>query len=284
MEVAARLPRREQSDGHGAQQRDACGKKKHRPAEGRRDVTRQLDGIERVQGVDAPLREQQRPAAAGEAEQQRLGAVEPRLLDAPGAERGAHGEFRAAAVEPDEQEVGDVDAGDELHEHHGAEHDEQRRAQVAEEFFAQGRDVGGVILARVRVRLGDGRAGGGQLGVGRGERGAGPQQADGVVPAPAAGVPSIAVAHGCGHRHRNPDAGVVGDAAKTRRQDADHGAVGVVEPDGLADNPGPRAETGAPEFVAKQHDAGAARGGILLGAEEAALRRGHAERGGNSWR
>ena len=58
------------------------------------------------------------------------------------------GDLAPAAGGADEQQVGDVGAGDQQHEADGADQHEQRRAHVADERLAQRLDAEAAVLAR----------------------------------------------------------------------------------------------------------------------------------------
>ena len=63
---------------------------------------------------------------ASERQHQRFGEELPNDRRARRAERGANADFLRAMRRAVEQQVGDVGAGDEQHEEHGAEHREQQ--------------------------------------------------------------------------------------------------------------------------------------------------------------
>ena len=65
---------------------------------------------------------------------------------AAGAQGDAHGDFALPRFGTREQKVGDVGAGDQQHEGDGAEQDQQRLVNIAEEFVIQRGDFDGAAL------------------------------------------------------------------------------------------------------------------------------------------
>ncbi len=94
--------------------------------------------------MHGPHRQHQTGKTAGGREHEALGE---QLRDDPSparAERGADGDFTGPRGGAREQQVGDVDARDQQHEHHGAEEHEQGPTYVSDEHVEQRLDANGV--------------------------------------------------------------------------------------------------------------------------------------------
>jgi hypothetical protein len=171
-----------------------------------------------------------------------------------------------ARPRPGEQQVRDVRAGDEQHDAHGGEHEQQRRAVAAGERLAHAdRRRPEHLSSRRGLRLRHRR----QLAARRLRRGAGPQPADGA-------DPRSARRH---HERREdlPRVAVADDGeAEVARHHADDGVGHAVEPHRLAEYVAPAAEPPLPEPVAQHHHGGRAAH-LLVRRERAAEHRARAE-------
>ena len=103
------------------------------------------------ENLDPPNGKQQPETGAEQTEHHAFSEKLPDQPAAAGAECGANGHFRLARGRAGEQQVGDVDAGNQEHEAYGAEQHEYRPADVAHHRLEQ-RDSGEVQPC-VRVRV-----------------------------------------------------------------------------------------------------------------------------------
>ena len=110
----------------------------------------------------AQRRDAQPRDAAGGREHQAFGQHLAHQAAALGAERGAQADLALARRAARQQQVGDVDAGDEQHQRDRADQREQRRAQLADQLFLQREDhhrAAGIELRLFLLELGvDGSA------------------------------------------------------------------------------------------------------------------------------
>ena len=188
----------------------------------------------------------------------------------PGAHGDANGEFTLAAGGADEEQIGDVGAGDEQDEADGSEQDEERGAHVADDAVAQGLDGEAFFGAHVAVGIAAAKLVGGelQLSVGLGERDAGLKACGGEKKVALVGAVGVDL-------EGQPDVGFrIGDEGLA--EDSDDGVGLVAERERGADDVGIASEFALPEAVADDHDF-AAVGRIFLRGEGAAQHDGRAE-------
>ena len=135
-------------------ERDDGGKEQHAPVDrdGRR--ARELSPGQDEERSEYPLRHRETEDAAGQREQHALGGQLAREIALPRAEREPNRQFTLARETRGEQQIGDIRAGDQQDEEHGAEQDVQRRAHGSDDRLGVRLDVHAMIgreLARERV-------------------------------------------------------------------------------------------------------------------------------------
>ena len=121
-------------------------KREHRAVERHRGGARQALGRQLNQRVDAELREQQAGRAADRREHDALGDQLANDAPAVAADRRAHRQLALARRGAHQQQVRDVRAGDQQHEHHRAHQRDQLRPHVGDQVVVHRLD------AEVRVR------------------------------------------------------------------------------------------------------------------------------------
>ena len=105
------------------------------------------DGEQRADADDAENRPQH---AAGKRQDDALGQQLAHDAASARADRSAHSNLAAPPGRAHEQQVGDVRAGDQEHEAHGADEDQQRRADVGHERLThRDRHKDGTLTERV---------------------------------------------------------------------------------------------------------------------------------------
>jgi hypothetical protein len=160
--LSRELPGRQQSEEHAGRERDHEGEHQDTQVE---TNTRQTDDLavgrrDLAEGADPPVRDDQPRGAARNAEDQALHERLPHQPRASRAERRAYGHLAPAPGSAGEQQVRDVDTGDEQHEGHRPEQEEQPVLEPAALRGAPRLRSGNLILQRAdpdavaSVRLG----------------------------------------------------------------------------------------------------------------------------------
>jgi hypothetical protein len=124
---------------------DAEGEEEDAPVDADREPCSPMRGrsagLTGEQRAHAHIAEDEAEDAAGDGEDDAFGEELADDAGAAGAHGGTDGEFTLAAGGPDEQEIGDVGAGDEQDEADGSEQDKERGARVGDDGVAQGLDA-----------------------------------------------------------------------------------------------------------------------------------------------
>ena len=119
----------------------------------RQGVRRQLD-----QRINAELRQPQAGDAAEEGQHQAFGDQLPDQAPAAAADRGAHRQLALARGRSHQQQVGDVGAGDQQHEHDRAHQRHQLRPHIGHQVGMHRLDaeirVGGLLDGKARAQVG----------------------------------------------------------------------------------------------------------------------------------
>ena len=119
---------------------------------------RQALGRQLNQRVDAELREQQSGGAADRREHDALGDQLANDAPAVAADRGAHRQLALARRGAHQQQVGDVRARDQQHEHHRAHQRHELRPHVGDQVFVHRLDaevgVGRLLDRKSRAQVG----------------------------------------------------------------------------------------------------------------------------------
>jgi hypothetical protein len=166
----------------------------------------------------------------------------------------------------DEEEIDDVDAGDEEHQPDGPGQQDQRPAERwIDPVLAQRHDpglgpAGSLGGIRLPLLLQEDR----QLAACLLRPGSRLQAADDLVPVGEAHCQALGHQKLRRHPHRNPGLRLPGEPPETGGKDADHGQRPAVEMDRPSDDARVRAEAAAPELVADQSDRMGAHRSVLL--------------------
>ena len=208
------------------------------------------------------------PADRGEQD-----ALHEELPDEPaaaGAEGRADGDLASAVGGAREQEVADVGGGDEEHESHRAEQDQERGLDVAR--VARGDGGGGRAPPALVLRIGAGKGGGDPRHRRRGLR----DRHARLEPADHPDEPRPGVGGGRAFEHEGgPHLGASG-MDEAGRHHAHDGVALVVEGDRAPDHAGIGAEFPTPQRIGEDHDVVVARSRVF-GSERAPQARGHPE-------
>ena len=196
-----------------------------------------------------------------------------RQSNASAAERGADGELVLTRRAAGDQQVGDVDAGNQQQEADGAEQREQRQADVVDQPIGEqfGADADGAVGVRVLAfQRGGDRL---QLAAGRLEADAGLQTAEGVESVVVAAIDQV----GCTRDRADRREQIVrAHVLEIARHHADDGVLDAVQLHRPPDHGGIGAELRAPVRIADNHR-GNGGGPVVFVGEAAAARRRHAE-------
>ena len=262
---------------HARQHRDDEGEDHHRPVDPDLVAARQVADVHRHQGAHAEVGQEQPHHAAGQRDDDALGEELPEQALPRGAERGAHRDLLRPRRGAGQQQVGHVGAGDEEHEPHRAEKDEQGGPDIAGGLEAQAGDVE-TPVRRVLVGviplelLGEGP----HLALGLRHRHPGlhPRREVEIL------VGAAVVGHLIGPEHdRRPDLRVpVEEVAEPARHDPDHLEALAVERQTSADDLRIRPEDPLPGVVAEHRDVLAPHR-VLARLERAAQHGRHLQRG-----
>ena len=116
---------------------------------------RQIGGADGEQRANADVADNEAEDAAGEGEHEALGEQLANDAGATSAHGGADGELALAAGGTDQEQVGDIGAGDEQNEADGSEQNQQRGASAGNDGVAQR------LHAEAGLGIGIGSSGGG---------------------------------------------------------------------------------------------------------------------------
>ena len=119
-------------------------------AQAKQGETGQICRAQRDEKRDAPSRQQEAHGASHEGQEQVLRQQLGEDPPAARAERRADGHLPHAGGAPREEQARHVRAGDEEHEAHGAEKDQERRAHLARDLGVQGNDLDAPALVAIR--------------------------------------------------------------------------------------------------------------------------------------
>ena len=238
---------RHQTERQAGRQRDDHREREHREIE--RDLVepRNRDAIadQCEQAAQAQRRDAQPGDAAGGSQHQAFGQHLAHQAAALGAERGAQADLALARRASRQQQVGDVDAGDEHDQRDRADQREQRRAQLADQLFLQREDhhrAPGIALWLFFFELG---VDGPHVAVGLLERHAVAKPRDGVGAAAAARRPQLLERFAV----RRQEVRLLADDREAGRHHANHRPRTVVGGQGHPQHVGPAAELPLPELV-----------------------------------
>ena len=199
---------------------------------------------------------------------------------AAGTQGGAHGQFLTAALDADEQQIGDIGAGDQKDHTNRAHENPEHAAHVADDVALQRADVGADVRVFKELEAETWRSGKGShnnrkhasnVGVDLLEGDAGPESGETVV-AEIAEVNLVAVKLERG----NHGGIIVIEEMKALRQNANNLAALAIHDDVAADHGGVAAKLATPITVSKHDGFGSARR-IILFAEAATEQRRNAE-------
>ena len=127
------------------------------PALRRRSRSRALSERSRRQhpnALEAQIGKREPEHPPGDSQQHALGEQLPQDARATGTERRAHRDLLVAVERPRQQQAGDVGARDQQHERHGADKDDDRRADVPDDLVLQGNDAEGETTVRwIDIRM-----------------------------------------------------------------------------------------------------------------------------------
>ena len=217
--------------------------------------------------MDQHSSESEAECSAREREERAFGEELGDDTKASGTECGADSNFTAAADGPDEEEIGDVGAGDQKYQADDPEQDEQRLTHRASEQFAEWNELDRVA-GGFSMLLADAVHDAGNIGLCLGERNSRLETANDVEVMVFAISAEFAFPIGGGAEDFGNDIdGVdpeldVAAIAETGGKDSDdlHGLI--VEGDGFADDGGVAAEVALPETVGDDCDARGAEGSL----------------------
>ena len=237
----------------------------------------QIRRTQRDEKGDAPSRQQEAHGAPHEGQEQVLRQQLGEDPPAARAERRADGHLPHAGGAPREEQARHVRAGDEEHEAHGAEKDQEGRAHLARDLGVQGNDPDAPARVAIRELGGEGRSDRRHFRLRRRGRLARLQPGD------RRGVAAALLRAFLGEHHGRPEVrGLSGERsrlqeeAETRRHDADDRDGTAVDLDGPPDDGRIAAEAALPEAVAEDHDL-IVPVGTFVGREGAAEHRRDAE-------
>jgi hypothetical protein len=269
-------PRRHDPEQEAGEDRGDAGESQDHGVDADLLGARQPVGACRGQEIDAPPGEQQPEAAAEHGEQQALDHEQAHEARSAGAEGHAHGDLAPARHAPDQQQVGEIGAGDEEHEAHRTHEDEQGRPHRTDHLRLERQQPRAVLgdpvaaqARRERIRLT------------RRRRQVDPRGQ------PADGVDEVQPARGTGFIDEQGHDDVASrsvlevpgqDGVEPGRQHADDGERGAAERHGAAQDFGIGGEVRAPQAVADQGDRGGAMA-LVLGSEAASEHGLHTEHG-----
>ena len=184
----------------------------------------------------------------------------------PRAQRGAQRHLAAAAAGPHQHQGGDIGAGEQKHDSHGGNQDEQCGADVGDDLFLHGLDQGGDIGVELWILLLQSLSDRGDFGARLlwGDIGFEPRNRQN------AGMPAPIVGQGAGPRleRQNRVRGLLQDF-KIRRHYADDGVGLIVQSNGPAEHVRRGRKPLLPETVTDEGD-GRAAGFVFLGRKGAA--------------
>ena len=138
---ARRAQRRREAEEDAGANRDGKGEDEHRGVEPNRFEPRDVARVDRPDDLQRDLGDRQAGGAAENAEQHALGQQLADEAFPARAERRPDGDLFLPAGGAGEQQIGDVGARDQQDERHGAEHDEHRDAEVADDGLDERDDV-----------------------------------------------------------------------------------------------------------------------------------------------
>jgi hypothetical protein len=187
------------------------------------------------------------------------------------AERGPDRAFPAARGRARQEQVRDVDAGDQEDGRDRGQQREERGPGVAHDRVAEGHEDEAEVRVRLGIPLGQAGREGAHLGLGLGHGYAGAEAPDEVKLVESAHLEALVA-----ERQGKPHLGVLGPA-ESRGHDPDHRHRAAVERDGAAGQRGIAGEALAPEPVAQHHRLGQGNG-FVRGTERAADQGRNAER------
>jgi hypothetical protein len=127
------VQRGEETEGEAGAKRGQARKHDHPLAQLERDQRSVVCGHDRRNQIERPCRDEQPGHGSERRKQNRLGQQLRDELPAVGADRQTHGHLRGAAGAADQQQVGDVRAGDQQHRAGDREQNDQRGSRLVVE-------------------------------------------------------------------------------------------------------------------------------------------------------
>ena len=230
---------------HGHGDREHHDARVHRPFNVVRNHHRRRDGGD--QGFEAAIRDEQAERRAQQAEEHALRQQLAHQPRSTGAERRPDGHLPLPAGRPREQQVGDVGARNQEHQHHGAHHRGGRDLERQRHQFVAQRS--GPCAPAIVVAIGACELAGdfGQLTAGRRDRCVRRQTAT-------RGQRALATGGGVFERHhRDPELRDL-RKLKTGRHHPNHGVGRAVDDQHAADDRLVGGVAALPEAVAQHHD------------------------------
>src|SRR5262245_25987943 len=271
----ARLKRGRQAENKASEDRDPRGESQH--ALIKPDLSRPWNAV-RADGqnqIDSPPRQRHAESPSSHGQQYALSQQLPHDAPSAGAHRHTHGDFSLPRRSARQQQVGHVRAGDQQHASDGAQQDQQRRPDIANDGVSQRRDrhaialigVGILFFQRYRDVL--------HLGASLLDRGARLQPRHAIqTRVVAATLPTRTAAQLAGG---NPYLDAVGKPVAGRHH-ADHGIATVTQLDRSIDDVRIAAEAPQPQRVA-EHDHRRRARLVFLAGEDSPQRGIDAQRG-----
>src|SRR5437868_7958707 len=128
---------RSQAEDHAGEQREAGGKRQDAQVDTNARQLRQHFRPDAFKHLDAPQRQQQTAAAAGQREQQAFNEHLANQPEARGAERRPNGNLFSASRQTREEQIRQVDTGNQHDQQHRALKNEQRGLQVSDKVGLQ---------------------------------------------------------------------------------------------------------------------------------------------------
>ncbi len=271
---ARRVQRRRQTEREAGQQRHERREREDEGIESHVVQAREVRWAESDDGAEAGVGEEHAEHAAGAAQQNRFGQQLADDLTAAGAKRRANGHLALPVAALREQQVRDVDAGDQQHAGHDQHQQADRGAHASHHVFVQGLDEDAEVGVVVRIRLGELTRHDVEAPLRLGDRDARREPTHGAQPVRAPNV------HQACERTRGrqwqPHVHL-GGVIEARRHDADDGVGDRVEVNRSSEQCRVTAELAAPHAVAQDGHRLAARRELIL-REHASQDRTHANR------
>ncbi len=140
--LAAVLEEREEPEEDSGEQRDSEGEQQHRRVDPDLVQTGKALGSDGDEKTNAPVCERETEETAEDSQAHAFEQQLPRKTLPVGAESGAQRQLLLAGVGPDQEQVGDVGAGDEKHEAYRAEKDPEHVPDITHDIFFERHDVG----------------------------------------------------------------------------------------------------------------------------------------------